>query len=125
MVFDPSLIDTGRSSSQREFRLYSGVFVHSQAVATYDLRFLDIFAGWPGRSHDARVFRMNPLYRTLPGRLRHRQVNHLSETYHILGDSAFPLSPQVMTPFRNWNNLNLVERKYNRNLSSKRNVSLT
>ena len=94
-----------------------------QAVATYDLRFLDIFAGWPGRSHDARVFRMNPLFRTLPGRLRHRQVNRLSETYHILGDSAFPLSPQLLTPFRNWNTLNVVQRKYNRNLSSKRNVS--
>ena len=95
-----------------------------QAVATYDLRFLDIFAGWPGRSHDARVFRMNPLFQTLPGRLRHRQVHRLSESYHILGDSAFPLRPEILTPFRNWNNLNAVERKYNRNLSSKRSVRL-
>ena len=93
-----------------------------QAVATYDLRFLDIFAGWPGRSHDARVFRSNPLYNTLPGHLRHRQIPRLFETYHIVGDSAFPLSPHLLTPFRNWNNLNAVERKYNRNLSSKRNV---
>ena len=93
-----------------------------QAVATYDLRFLDIFAGWPGQSHDARVFRMNPLYQTLPGCLQHQQVNRLPETYHIVGDSAYPLSQQLMTPFRNVNNLNAVERKYNRNLSSKRQV---
>ena len=93
-----------------------------QAVATYDLRFLDVFVGWPGRSHDARVFVNNPLYRSLPGRLRHRQINRLSETYHIVGDSAIPLSSHVFTPYRNWNNLNVVQRKYNRNLSSKRNV---
>ena len=102
----------------------SHMLLHFKAVATYDLRFLDIFAGWPGRSHDSRVFTNNPLYVTLPGYLRHRQIHRLSETYHIVGDSAFPLSPQLLTPFQNWNNLNCVQRKYNRNLSSKRNVSL-
>ena len=95
-----------------------------QAVATYDLQFLDIFAGWPGVSHNARVFWQNPLYRTLPARLQTNAVNCLSETYHIVGDSAFPLSPQLLTPFRNraQRPFNEVMKKYNTHLSSKRNV---
>ena len=90
------------------------------------MRFLDIFTGWPGISHDSRVFRNNPLYNTLPSRLRTAGVAHLSETYHIVGDSAFPLSPQLLTPFRNIRNIpmNDVWKKYNTHLSSKCNVSI-
>ena len=100
--------------------------IHLQAVATYDMRFLDIFVGWPGRSHDARVFKNNPLYTTLPSRLRSIPLPRLVETYHILADSAFPLSPQVMTSIKKPRNrdLNHVERKFNRNLNSKRSVSI-
>ena len=96
-----------------------------QAVAGYDLRFLDIFTGFPGRAHDANVFRHNPLYRHLPERLRTRPMGRLVETYHIVGDSAFPLSPQVLTPYKKPVNgdLNVVQKKYNKHLSSKRNVS--
>ena len=48
----------------------------------------------------------------------------LIESYHILGDSAFPVSPQVITPFKRLPNqdLNAVQKKFNRHLSSKRNV---
>ena len=90
------------------------------------MRFLDIFTGWPGISHDSRVFRHNPLYNTLPARLRCAGVVRLSETYHIVGDSAYPLSPQLLTPFRNVRNIpmNDVRKKYNTHLSSKRNVSI-
>ena len=93
-------------------------------VATYDLHFLDIFVGWPGRSHDAKVFRNNPLYRSLPGRLHTGQNQHLIETYHIVADAAYALSPQVLTPFRKPINreLNEVETMFNSHLSSKRNV---
>ena len=37
--------------------------INLQAVATYDMRFIDVFAGWPGISHDSRVFANNPLFR--------------------------------------------------------------
>ena len=97
-----------------------------QAVATYDLRFLDIFVGWPGRSHDAKVFKNNPLFRTLPALLQ-QPNGRLIETYHIVADGAYPLSPQVMTTFKKPPNGNLtqVERTYNTHLSSKRNVRIT
>ena len=96
-----------------------------QAVATYDMRFLDVFAGWPGVTHDARVFKNNPLYRNLPDLLR-RNNPRLIESFHIVGDSAFPISPQVMVPFRILRNLpmNAVQLKYNEHLSSKRNVNI-
>ena len=95
-------------------------------MSTYDLRFLDIFVGWPGRSHDARVFMNNPLYRTLPDRLRDPQIQRLIDTNHVVADSAFPLSQQVVTPFkrRGGQDLNEVQKKFNRNLASKGNASI-
>ena len=92
----------------------------------YDLRFMDVFVGWPGRSHDARVFLNNPLYRTLPDHLHHQQINRLIDTFHIVADSAFPLSQQVITPFKRMagQDLNVIQKKFNRNLSSKRNASI-
>ena len=97
--------------------------INLQAVATYDMRFIDIFAGWPGSSHDSRVFSNNPLYRTLPDRLR-TGPGRLIDSYHIVADSAFPLKPEVLTPFKNARAapLNDVQKKYNTHLSSKRNV---
>ena len=78
------------------------------------MRSSDIFVGWPGRSHDARVFKNNPLYRTLPSRLRAIPLPRLAETYHILGDSAFHLSAQVMTSIKKPRNRGLshVERNH-------------
>ena len=103
--------------------LCSSIF---QAVCCYDLRFMDIFVGWPGRSHDSRVFRNNPLFRTLPDRLRKVPEGRLSQSFHIVGDSAFPLSAQVLTPFKRppHGDLNAVQKKFNKHLSSKRNVTI-
>ena len=88
------------------------------------MRFIDIFAGWPGVSHDSRVFRNNPLFNTLPDRLR-TNPGQLIDTYHIVGHSAFPVKPEIMTPFKNARQrpLNDVEKKFNANVSSKRNVN--
>ena len=93
-------------------------------MATYDLRFLDIFVGWPGRSHDHRVFTHNPLFHTLPGRLIHPH-QRLIDSYHIIGDSAYPCHPELLTPFKKprHGGLNAVEKKFNTHLASKRNVS--
>ena len=81
--------------------------------------------GWPGRSHDSRVFNNNPLFNTLPARLMHRNARRLIDTYHIVADSAYPCKPEVLTPFKRpqHGQLNNVQRKYNTHLASKRNVS--
>ena len=46
----------------------------------------------------------------------------LDETYHILGDSAYPLSNQLITPYRVRENMTLAQKKFNTNLASKRSV---
>jgi len=41
---------------------------------------VDVYAGWPGSVHDARVWRNSPLSRILPS---------LPPDLHLLGDSAY------------------------------------
>ncbi|KAK9687319.1 DDE superfamily endonuclease [Popillia japonica] len=49
--------------------------------------FIDINVGQPGRMHDARVFRLSPLYQRLTD-----PVNPiLRQDMHLIGDSAYPL----------------------------------
>ena len=47
-----------------------------------------------------------------------------TETYSILADKAFPLVKEIMTPYKGHPaNLTPGQRKFNRNLNSKRQVS--
>ena len=61
-----------------------------QAVCREDRRFTDVYCGWPGKVHDARVFRNSPLFAALLG---------FTEMNHIIGDGAYPISRLLMTPF--------------------------
>ncbi|KAH6920599.1 hypothetical protein HPB50_028414 [Hyalomma asiaticum] len=54
-------------------------------------KFLNVFIGFPGSVHDARVLRESPFFT--------RAVLECGDNY-ILGDSAYPLMPWLMTPFR-------------------------
>ncbi|XP_070175895.1 putative nuclease HARBI1 [Littorina saxatilis] len=78
-----------------------------QVVCSKDLLFLDVVTGWPGSVHDSRVFRNCPLKERL-------ETGLLPPGYHLLGDSAYQLTPYLMVPFRNNGNLNIVERTWNR-----------
>lgn len=60
--------------------------IHLQAVCDSSLRFLDVFCGYPGS-----VFRISPF---------HDALQNLPGKYHLLGDSAYPLSSMLLTPFR-------------------------
>jgi len=79
------------------------------------LEFTYIFSGWPGSSHDARVFKNSSLGHTLincPQEI-------ISKNLHILGDSAFPLE-NLMVPYKATHNLSEKEKLFNRRLSSTR-----
>ena len=81
-----------------------------------------ILFSWPGRAHDARVWQRSPLCEDLPD-LCHVENQRLDETYHIIGDCAYPLSNHLLSPFRNRRgNLNDAEKKFNTHLASKRSV---
>lgn len=90
-------------------------FYNFQAVCKSDGSFSNIFFGWPGRSHDACVFDNSEIYKCLNS----GQI-YLPEDVHIIGDSAYPLSLFLMTPYKDNGNLTEQQKLYNRELSSTR-----
>ena len=64
-----------------------------------NLRFIHVFAGWPGHSADGSVLKHNPLSQTLP-QLMDNNSEYLTDTYHIVGDKAFPVTQHVLTPYK-------------------------
>lgn len=79
--------------------------------------FTDIFVETPSRVHDARVFRICPLYNILSGNNAPRH-----DSQHVLGDSACPLSPFLMKPYRDNGHLTVQQTTFNRKMSSVRSL---
>lgn len=67
--------------------------------------------------HDARVFRVSPLFRTMNG-----ERPLISRSQHLIGDSAYPLLCNLMTPFRDNGHLTRSQSTYNIKLSSIRSI---
>ncbi|XP_070549917.1 putative nuclease HARBI1 [Ptychodera flava] len=86
--------------------------VQLQLVVDDHMIINDAFVGWPGSTHDARVLRNSEFYTSAAQRI--------PEGMYIIGDSAYPLQPWLMTPFRDMGNLPQAQRHYNRVISSTR-----
>ncbi|XP_067671630.1 putative nuclease HARBI1 [Haliotis asinina] len=82
-----------------------------QAVCCEDMRYTDVYTGWPGRVHDARVLRNSPLWETGP---------RLCRQHLVLADGAYPCRRWLLTPFRDNGNLNRLQTKFNKCLSGTR-----
>ncbi|XP_067018487.1 putative nuclease HARBI1 [Acropora muricata] len=76
-----------------------------QGTCDHKMLFTDIYVGWPGSVHDARVLRNSPLYQTAE--------HHFQGDSHLLGDSAYPLHRWLLTPFRDNGHLSRQEVNYN------------
>lgn len=77
-----------------------------------------------GRAHDAHVYRNSPLFNELANHLYCGPVA-LEDSYHILGDQAYPVSKELLTPYkepRDGRGLTADQRRFNKHLSSKRQV---
>lgn len=85
-----------------------------QGVCDHKMLFIDIFVGMPGRVHDARVFRNSPLY----DEITTENAYFISPNMHLLGDSAYPLLPNLMVPFKDNGHLTARQHHYNTVLSS-------
>ena len=63
------------------------------------MKFTNIFTGWPGCVHDARVLRNFVL-------CTEAEAGHLVlRDHYILADSAYPLRNWLITPFKNLGHL--------------------
>lgn len=68
--------------------------------------------GWPGCSHDARVLRNSTLF------TKGENGQLMPPDLHIIADSAYPLRPWLITPFRDNGNLRNLQKRFNSVLSS-------
>ena len=77
---------------------------------------------WPGHAHNGRVYGLSPLAEEL-SELCYVEDRRLDETFHILGDSVYPLSNSLITPYRvRKQNMTLEHKEFNTHLASKRAV---
>ncbi|KAM7303821.1 protein ALP1-like [Ixodes scapularis] len=84
-----------------------------QAICDSDRKFLDVFLGHTGKTHDVQAFRRSFVLDDLP------QICE-GDKYHILGDAAYPLREYLLTQFRNYGKLVPDEVNYNLKLSQTR-----
>lgn len=87
-------------------------------VCDHRNRFINIFVGLPGRMHDARIFRCSNLYR----QIRNVEEPLLPAQLHLIGDAAYPLLTNLMTPYRDTGHLTREQIIYNTKLSSIRSI---
>ena len=100
--------------SERGYDYYNRKDYYSvvlQGVVREDMRFTDVYAGWPGKVHDARVFRNSPLG---------QNGADICGDGHMLGDSAYPNLPYLLSPFRDNGHLTDTQKNFNRVHSSMR-----
>lgn len=79
-----------------------------QVVCDSNRKIRDVFIGYPGSVHDARVFRTSPLADSLAEKCR---------DFFLLGDSAYPCLRHLLTPYKDFGNLSNAQKNYNKKLS--------
>lgn len=85
-----------------------------QAICNANKKIIDVFTGTPGKMHDARILQHYFIY----------QEGYLQKVcgskYLILGDTAYPLEENILTPFKDYGNLTNSEKLFNKNHSKTR-----
>ena len=105
----------------KEFH-WSGLIL--QGTVDHRGRFTDVYVGWPGRVHDARVFANSSLYqRGQSGNLLpdwKEQMEERDIPLVMLGDPAYPLLPWLMKAYPNNGHLTREQKQFNYRLSKAR-----
>jgi hypothetical protein len=87
--------------------------INIQAIGNHKRLLLDLNADWQGANNDARIWH-NSLVKPLIERQRQ---------YLLAGDSAYPISENLITPYRNADSLREpLKARFNRKLSGLRTV---
>ena len=66
--------------------------IHCQGIVNDRGIFTSFDVGWPGSVHDARVYRNSSFYKN--------HSNLIQDDDYLLGDSAYPISPFLIPPFK-------------------------
>ena len=86
-------IFTPRNDIRETFRNRKGFFsLNTQAICGPDCYVYDLVCRWPGSAHDSTIWKDSTAF--------HRISSQQFEGYHLLGDSAYPLTTRMMTPYR-------------------------
>ncbi|XP_039966819.1 protein ALP1-like isoform X1 [Bactrocera tryoni] len=86
-----------------------------QAIVDGNFKFMDVFIGCPGRCHDAAIWEMSPIRKSIvKGELK------ICSGCHLLGDSTYPLESFLMVPYKDNGSLTPKQIKYNKILCSTR-----
>ena len=82
--------------NQRQYINHKGFHsLQLQVICDADMPFTDVFCGYPGSAHDARVFRNSPFFQDAEA---NPDVIFPRNT-HLFGDFAYALKGWVLTPF--------------------------
>ena len=98
-----------------------------QGVVDHNYLFRNVYCGWPGSVHDARVLANSSLYHKATSReiLQQHSLTILGQNIpaFLVADSAYPLSTWIMKPFPHNSSLSAAQRTFNYRLSRARIVS--
>ncbi|XP_036340226.1 putative nuclease HARBI1 [Rhagoletis pomonella] len=87
-----------------------------QAVVDADKRFTDVNCGEPGSLHDCRVLRRSNLF----FKAQSEPQSLFPNESFILGDSAYPSTSWLVPPYKDYGNLSVSQRNFNKVHSSTR-----
>ena len=89
-----------------------------QGICDHERRFTDVYTGWPGSVHDARVFENSDI----KARIEEDPISMVPEGAFLLGDGAYTLETYMMVPYKDHGNFTPLQQKYNYVQSATRNI---
>lgn len=87
--------------------IYIGFNVSFQAICDHKCQFIHCYVGNVGSVHDQRVFRLSEIQSYLG------DVSKFPEDCHLVGDLAYKLHENFLTPYRDNGHMTERQRNYN------------
>ncbi|XP_031349770.1 putative nuclease HARBI1 [Photinus pyralis] len=87
-----------------------------QGICNAKQEFINVYCGWPGSVHDSKMWQNSKVYK----KLEEGANAMLLPGCYLLGDTAYPIKPYMMVPFKDNGTLTLRQRRFNAKLSSTR-----